>query len=285
MKARYFLLMFFIAASGFNVLSVNAQQQIPNGSFETWNAEGNPDGWITTNFPGVATPITKSSTAMDGSSSLRGEVGTIFGQPIPAMAGTGRMLTAETFELGFPFTSRPQAFNGFVTTDLMPNDTLNLIAVFRSGGDSIGVAYHRVGVDQGFIGFSAPVHWLDNRTPDTAYVMIIVDGEPTPTPGSIFIVDGLSFGAAASVSASSEDGGLIVKNILGGFELEIAQVGSGPSTLEIIDLHGRTVETLLNGSTTPARVRWYGAGHSNGLYIARLTNSDGTSYHKLMLSR
>src|SRR5687767_12655965 len=120
MKARYFLVLLFL----FFASSVSAQQQIPNGSFETWNTEGNPEGWITTNFPGVATPITRSNTAAEGSHSLRGEVGNIFGQPIPAMAGTGRMLTAETFELGFPFTGRPDGFNGYVTTDLNGTDTL-----------------------------------------------------------------------------------------------------------------------------------------------------------------
>jgi hypothetical protein len=268
------------------LLTSTATAQIPNGSFENWNTDGNPDGWITTNFVGVATPITKSSTAADGQFSLRGEVLSIFGQPLPAMAGTGRMVSESEFILGFPYTNRPAAMNGFFSTQLSALDTLNVIVVFRSGGDSIGVGFFRTGNDVASLtAFSAPIYWIDSRTPDTAYVMIIVDGEPQPTLGTNFLVDGLSFGPAASVAETGRIGGVEVTAIRGGYELALYLPSLESAKLEIVDVQGRTVETLLNGPAQHERIRWYGDGLANGMYVARLTTSRGVQHQKLLLGR
>ena len=265
------------------VAGASQAQQIPNGSFEVWEG-GNPTGWITTNFPPVVYPITQSSTAVDGQSSLHGEVLDLGGFGVPAMAATGRMLTTETFELGFPFTSRPDALNGFVSAELNGTDTLNLIAVFRSGGDSIGVAFHRVGADQANLtSFSAPVYWLDGRTPDTAYVMIIIDGEPAPTAGSSFNVDGLTFGPAASVQGPKEAESLIALRTSEGYEFQITNSQPQSTLLEIVDIHGRTVEVIHNDVTSSTRIRWTASHLSNGMYIARLSTPGSSTQKKIIL--
>ena len=262
-----------------------ASAQIPNASFETWIA-GEPEGWVTTNFVGIDSPVTQSSTAIDGQSSLRGEVLSIFGQPLPPMAATGRMTSPDNVILGFPYTGRPDALNGYLSTSLSGLDTANIIAVFRSGGDSIGVGFFRTGNDiANLTAFSAPIYWFDNRTPDTAYVLMVIDGEPVPTAGSSFIVDALSFGSALGVDKDVTSDALRAISIPGGYEFRIANTEAVPTKLDIIDMHGRVAETLCDEIAHQTRIRWYGGSLSNGIYIARLTSANSFVHRKVVLTR
>jgi len=279
MKALYCIALALL----FGSTSVSAQ--IPNGSFETWT-DGNPDGWVTTNFVGVATPITQSSTAADGQSSLRGEVLGVGPVAIPPLAGTGRMTSQEDALLGFPYTGRPQALNGYISTNLSGLDTANIIVAFRSGGDSIGVGFFRTGNDiANLTAFSAPIYWLDSRTPDTAYVLILIDGEPMATVGSTFLVDGLTFGPAASVQGPKEAESLIALRTSEGYEFQITNSQPQSTLLEIVDIHGRTAEVIHNDVTSSTRIRWMGSHLSNGMYIARLSTPGSSTQKKIILSR
>ena len=59
----------------------------------------------------------------------------------------------------------------------------------------------------------------------------------------------------------------------------------GESSLQIINLTGHIVEVLLEGNIQPGNhsIRWNAAGHSSGVYFARLVTKDYISTQKLVL--
>ncbi len=62
---------------------------------------------------------------------------------------------------------------------------------------------------------------------------------------------------------------------------------AGEVTMQIVDLQGRVVETLITGQTTAGRhtVTWNASNVSTGMYICRLSGSAGTVSTKLILTK
>src|ERR1035437_7484653 len=84
---RLFLLSMFALLFPVTLLS----QNVLNGGFESWTS-GNPSNWYADNLPTVFTPVTQSTTAHSGSSSVMGTVISYAGSPRAPVLEAGSTL-------------------------------------------------------------------------------------------------------------------------------------------------------------------------------------------------
>jgi hypothetical protein len=70
-----------------SILVTTLQAQIPNHGFEDWTG-GDPDGWLTTNFPPLIVNVTQTNNSHTGNWAVRGEVIDVM-FPIPPFLNTG----------------------------------------------------------------------------------------------------------------------------------------------------------------------------------------------------
>ncbi len=213
MKAKFTLLAVLIAAffTGFG------QQQPTNGSFETWTATTNPDGWA--DVESIVTPVlgpfgnpftTKDTAHTVGSFSVKMTTDTVPGQSttfgviggqVSLGSATLNPATGSVTFTGLAFTSRP--------------DTLvfDFKYVPRAGGLDTAAVFMLL--TQGFVdqilgvGFSLtasptwqhvviPLSTFYNNTdiPDTLSLQFTASNSVNPLIGSALNVDGLRFGYA-----------------------------------------------------------------------------------------
>lgn len=189
-------------------------QQIPNGSFETWNG-GEPDFWNTTNqnLLGLVdfTTVTKDLTnPQQGSASAKLTVVT---KTIP-LVGTFTIqgaLTLGTLNIdpiaqtatltgGYPFTGMPQKLTGYFKYQPVGNDTCFFgwgLTKWNNGiQDTIGyAAIDTMGTFNNWTYFEIPLEYLIWEAPDTMNILFVnsnpLDG--LNHTGTKLWIDNLSF--------------------------------------------------------------------------------------------
>lgn len=279
MKIRYSLVLLCLLFAG-----VSQAQPVPNGSFEEWDMQGNPVGWITTNSPDAVSPVVKSTMHVAGQFSVEGRVLDFLGFPYPPFLATA----SESGE-GFPLNARPEALNGFIAGQFSGGDAVQITVGVGNGGEDIfGVATHMLSTTTaGLTAFSAPIYYTKEGNADSAIISIQIVSSSQVSTGSVFFIDDLSFGDLATGNVKGEGEPTDFTVTYSDKYNEIAFAASSPafSSLEILDMHGRTVETLYSGVTDQTRIRWAGQGFANGMYFARLTRPEGIEVRKLVLNR
>jgi hypothetical protein len=260
-------------------------QAIPNGSFESWGSDGNPDGWITNNAAPILVTVSRSSTHTDGAFAAHGEVIEFLpGQAAPPLLMSGRAEAP-----GFPINARPGALNGFVTTDLKGGDVFYVTVSLMKGQEPVGGNSLAISTSSSsFIPFSLPILYANEMVPDTAIIMIMIgnDGAPSPSGGSSFTVDALAFGAGTgSVGDQLSTLDLQVVDHGSYHQVEFSLPQMGHASLEVIDMNGRQVSSLFSGTTAGEKLRWEASGLANGIYLCRLATSEGTVTRTLSVVR
>lgn len=172
MKHIYLCLLLILA------VTVNAQEQISNGDFESWTNQGNyddPDGWGTLNFlTSFGAPVTvfKSDSANHGNHACELISSTFFNSNLIAFAFTGNI---NNNIYGQSFNSKPTRVQFDYTTLIKGQDTAYFILTLsRWDADSNkrdSIAYAEI-----FFGETVPKYTmadipinytLPNLTPDT----------------------------------------------------------------------------------------------------------------------
>lgn len=281
MKVRYCLGLVLL----FVVSTASAQQQIPNGSFEVWGSDGNPEGWTTNNQPPFVEMITKSSDHSDGSFSAHGEVlEFIPGQTAPPLMYTGTGQAA-----GFPYGARPATLNGFLATDLKGGDVFFINVVFTKAAEPVAGATLTLTTSSPELqSFSLPIMYVNELMPDTAMIMVMIMNEASssPTAGSNFTIDGLVFGASTgAVEEKATRAELAV--IDRGRYHQVKFVLGSPShaTLDVVDINGNSVASLYRGISGEGTVDWATGALPNGLYLCRLSSAEGVVTKKVIITR
>jgi hypothetical protein len=272
--------------------------QIPNPGFENWTA-GSPDSWFTNNTF-LWTPVTQTINAHSGSSSVAGtavQYSTSVIRPLISAGTTGT---------GFPVSSRQAALHGWYEFVPKGADNLIITVVMSKGGTGIGAGGVTVVAAQTtFTEFIANIHYATADVPDTCYITVSITGSGAQ-PGSIFVMDDLTFGAATtSVEAA---GSIIppvyelVQNYPNPFnpstQIRYSLPQAGKVSLVIYDVLGREMASLADGyqqagryTTTWNSTQNNGIPVSSGVYYARLrvTNDLGmtkfTKISRLLLMR
>jgi hypothetical protein len=277
----------------------SVQAQVPNAGFENWTL-GNPDGWGAPNLPGVDTLVSPTTDRHSGSLALRGEVRSVFGFPIsPTVA------TVEDTIAGFPVGQRYLSLTGWYKLSAIGDDRLFVtVVMYNAAGDTgVGAGVGVFAATGSFSQFTVPIQYdVSGTTPGRCIIQMTIISADTlsglPHPGTSYIADDLALGGATSVG----DGGatplpqtlVLMQNYPNPFNpvttitFVVPPSDQQPETrLEVFDVTGRKVATLVDGRVTPGThtVRFDGTGLASGTYLVSLRSAGSATTRMMMLIR
>ncbi len=281
-----------IAVALLLIVSMPAAAQIPNASFESWNAaDTTVVDWLTSStfaYPTVA----RVSPGHSGSYALQGMVAgiTFYGIPPVVTAGPDGV---------FPYTQRPAALNGWFKFAPASDADDFLISVSLVQGPSktgvAGGARSFRGAVQTFTQFSVPLTYVSAVNPDSAIIIFTVGHgvqADFDTPGSLFVIDDIAFGDATAVAEAPgqvPSRYALSQNYPNPFNPTTAITFQVPKAsnvkLTVYDLLGRDVATLVNEQKSPGTysVRFDASSLSSGMYMYRLEAGTYTATRRMTL--
>ncbi len=260
--------------------------QIPNPGFEAWT-NGNPDGWITSNVPTIATTVTASGTRRSGSFAARGEVVSAFSTTWPAN------LTSI-----FPYTEVPQRLQAYYQFAPQGGDVLAVVVIFYDNFSPVAAADTEIVAPAGsFTLLDLPIEVFFGGTPDSAYIYFTIIGTGTegqPTLGSSFILDDVSFfGVATSVAIDNSVPAVFAlnQNYPNPFNpsttIEYALPEASQVRLEVFNALGERVASLVDARQEAGtyRSRFDASTLPSGMYLYRLSAGGNVSVKRMILMK
>ncbi len=276
-----------------SILGTALQAQIPNPGFENWTS-GNPDGWLTTNFPPLIVNVTQSNDSHTGSWAVRGEV-IDFMFPIPPILNTGSLTSP-----GFPISDKITGISGFYKFSPVGGDIFLVAAevgvatasdttIIGSGVFSIGAAVSQYDF------FSLDIIYFDTGIPNWANITIsIIDTSGTTSGhvGSTMWAD--DFDIIVGIDDIISDNPTeyeLYQNYPNPFNPSTIINYQVPElsfvTLRVYDVLGSEIETLVNkekpmGSYT---VEFSAQNLPSGVYFYQLKAGDFIQTKKMVLMK
>lgn len=272
-------------------LRAAALSQIPNAGFENWVSDPdsnlNPVEWQTTNSYPIVT-VDRVSPGFRGSYAMR--VRTVdAGIILPGVA---------VLETGIHFNQPPKRFSAYVKATIMPGDRAYLIVGLMKG-DSIIAATDsctfKIDSTLGqFVLKEFPLALQSSVVPDSVVVMV-ASGLGVGVVGTELIIDEISFSPGGTTTVTSSlhlpMTAVLEQNYPNPFNpsttIRFQLPGSGPVRLQILDLLGRTVATLVD-QALPAGTHtrtWEALGISSGTYYCRLSTPAGVDTRRVVVLR
>ncbi len=202
------LLSFFTLFLGMGNL-LYAQQEIPNGDFESWpsNNFGNPEFWDSPNaetsgFPFFLTTVTQTSDSYTGNFAAKLTSGIILDQVVPGLLTLGTLnlniIDPEASEfLGIPFTDRPSDLNGYYKYATSGSDFGAILLLMTryneqtNNTDTIALGGTNFTPEAAYTDFNFDVFYLSYEQPDSLNIIILSSASPTLADGSELIIDDL----------------------------------------------------------------------------------------------
>jgi hypothetical protein len=287
MKKLFLLLMF-----AFLVPVTLLAQNVLNGGFESWTNQM-PDNWYADNIPTLFTPVTQSTTAHSGSSSLMGTVVNYAGSPLAPLVEAGPTLQ------GFTISQRFKTITGYYQFSPVQGDRFSGVFIMYKRSSLLASGSLEISASaSSWTQFSVDFEYFSGDTPDNCKIIFVIDG---PTSGgdyhlnSNFLLDDVILsGTATSVND---------KNIIPAkFSLEQNYPNPfNPSTkiqynlpvssfvnLKVYNAIGKEVATLVN-SVVPAgshEVVFNASGLNSGVYFYTLkTGNNFVQTRKMILMK
>jgi hypothetical protein len=265
-------------------------QNVPNGGFESW-AAGSPTGWYADNVTGFAIPITQSTTAHTGSSSVMGSVVSSLIGPYGPVIQSGAIDAR-----GFAVTQRFKTVTGYYQFSPISGDRLGLNFSMLKNGEFIAIGAMMITASaSSWTPFSVDFNYFTNDVPDTCILQILIDG-PTGADyhvGSFFLLDDINLTGTAATSVND-------KNIIPAkFSLEQNYPNPfNPSTkilynlpqnsfvsLKVYNTIGQEVASLVNG-VVPAgshEINFDASKLNSGVYFYTIKTGDNFVQTKKMI--
>jgi hypothetical protein len=293
MKKLYFATALLLVTIG------TRAQQMPNSGFETWNnlfGLEYPDGYITSDFISMGTSVTKSTDMHGGQFAAQLQttvqmdtlvVQDSVGNPIDTviqdnstigfiLSGGVDMVTLTPW-FGTAFTGKPDLMRVWAKTDVVPGDTA-MVSFYLTkhfpGVDTATVVGGGVVLLTGTSGwtmYEAPIQYVDNSIPDTAYVQAF-SSIGMGTPGnSMIIIDDFSL---VYNSVGIENVNLLSANVYPNptsGTVNVSGNGLNGCTLTVTDVTGRVISQNVLGDDN-ARLDLQGAG----IYMVTAADANGT---------
>ena len=267
---------------------VLAEAQIPNPGFETW-ANGLPTGWITTNVPPVAVPVTQTATSHSGSSALTGTVVSLLG-----ISSYPPFIWSE-----FPIPQRYATFSGWYTFSAVGGDSLFGWLVMFKASSPIGYSFFNNKTTRAtYTQFNVNIGYFASGVPDSCAMYFGITGssanKDTIHVGSTFNLDDLSLsGTAAGVAEQTAQplAYTLSQNFPNPFNpstvIQYQIPGAGPVRLTVYDILGREVATLVDGVQQPGthEARFDGGGLASGVYLYRIQAAGFVQQRKMILQK
>jgi hypothetical protein len=264
------------------------EAQIPNAGFETW-ASGLPTGWITTNVPPLAVPVTQTATSHSGSSALTGTVVSLLG-----ISSYPPFIWSE-----FPIAQRYASFSGWYSFTAVGGDSLFGWLVMYKTSSPIGYAFfNNKAARATYTQFSVNIGYFASGVPDSCAMYFGITGssanKDTIHVGSTFNLDDLSLtGTAAGIEGQTAQppAYALSQNFPNPFNpstlIRYQLPGAGPVRLTVYDILGREVATLVDGMEQQGlhEARFDGGGLSSGVYLYRLQTAGFVQQKKMILQK
>ncbi|HQU74104.1 MAG TPA: hypothetical protein PLG66_17490, partial [Calditrichia bacterium] len=171
-------------------ISLNAQIAITNGDFETWT-NGEPFFWVTSNVPGLVSPVTESNDAHSGASAVGGEVLSFQGVPFGPNLTLGNLTQAY-----MPISGTPTALTGFYQLSLTSpaTDSLAVVLLVLDANFSV-VGQANLFLRQeasSYTAFNSAVTYSSSETPAFVQLhIVLIPGGGAASVGSTFKMDDL----------------------------------------------------------------------------------------------
>lgn len=254
----------FLQLIALALISFSLSAQIPNASFENWDGNGNPQGWMTSNdVYAITTSVVSVTPAHAGSKSCKLEVKDYSGNPYPALLQTT-----------FSETSKPASLHGWYKLTKANSGSqgiISLSAMDGLNGVGAGSTYITVATSV-FQEFVVPMYYVEPSM-DSMYIVFGSGVSPT---GTVFIIDDLSWGTA--VSAGNLHGeeltleGTINNPSSGVTDIIYRIPVTSAVTLKIFDINGRELKTLVNETQNAGRFKaqFNSRDLSSGIYFCQL---------------
>jgi hypothetical protein len=277
-----------------SILIPTLQAQIPNYGFEVWTPEGEPEGWLTTNFPPLIVNVTQTNISRTGNWAAKGEVIDVMMFPMPPLLNTGSQTS-----LGFPVNNTVDAIMGYFQFSPVGGDhffvsaemgiaTTSDTTIIGAGAISIGDAVS----SYAFFGFD--IDYFLPGDPNWANITIsIIDPSGTTSGhiGSYMLVDDLEI----IVGVDDSEGNLIVKEFMlrqnypnpfnpaTKIKYQIPELSF--VTIKVFDVLGNEITTLVNEEKPIGiyEVEFDGTELTSGIYFYQLQAEDFVFAKKMML--
>ncbi len=282
--------------------------QVPNGSFEAWFTVPNtpllfPEQW-TLSIGQPTQNVTQTATARTGNLAVRGEVvGTSL--PPPFNVQIPRLESIATFgpgstvppEPGFLVSNAEPAVSGFYILDAVGGDELLVIVQmlrFTSTDSAlVGLGSLSLPAASSYTAFTAPINYSSGDPPTHCWIIITVQGVgTTPQPGSVFLVDDISFSGSTTVDEGEWVTAVTaLENYPNPFSerTKLSFSLNKPTfvSVAIFDLLGRQVEELVAGYLPQGghHVSFDASTLPSGVYLYRIEGDGSAKTRPMIVSR
>ncbi|MGH8004225.1 MAG: FlgD immunoglobulin-like domain containing protein [Limisphaerales bacterium] len=287
-----------LSAAAFLVVALplfsEAQDSIPNPSFEQWTA-GNPDGWLTSNADPFFN-VTQSPDEHSGSWAAHGAVAEI----LPGINLQPYLIAASSGEVGIPISERWASVRGFYKMNPVMGDKFSVNVVFSKASTPIAAGGF---VDSNIVltyqEFVVNMTYITSDIPDTAFITITMIGPTGPDfhLGSVMLVDDISLSDVATSVEERNDrrpANFGLQNYPNPFNptttISYSLPQRAPVRLQVFNLLGQPVRTLAEEDQAAGRhsITWDGTDDkgkilSSGIYFYRLQSKDYVEVNKMLL--
>jgi hypothetical protein len=256
--------------------------QIPNAGFEDWTS-GNPDGWITANSPN--TPfVTQVGGSHSGSSALKSEIISVQGFPVGAPLATGSQAT----DGYFPVNGREEAIHGWIKSDFLSGDKLNIALSAKQAGAPVGAGLLEITANNSsWTPFTINITYQNGTViPDSIAMTFTIRGQSSPNAyhiGSYFMLDDLTYGTATAISNPMHTIAwqALPNPSTGIFHLQGNSKSLAQTGMRLYDMQGRLLQEWQPGESSTMEISL--ENHAPGIYL--LDIMEGTQVTQLRLIR
>ena len=276
-----------------SILVTALHAQIPNNGFENWTS-GEPDGWLTTNFPPLLVNVTQSNDSHTGNWAVRGEVIDLM-FPIPPFLNTGSITSP-----GFPISNKINVVRGYYKFSPVGGDNFFVAAevgiatasdttIIGSGAISTGDAVSQ------YEPFSINIVYFQQDVPNWANITIsIIDTSGTTSGhvGSAMWVD--DFDAVVGIDDPMSDNPTVYElyqNFPNPFNptttIKYSVAKTGNVKLAVYNLVGEEVKVLVSGQVDAGfyEMNFDASDLPSGVYFYRLQAGSFVETKKMILLR
>lgn len=269
----------------FTIPSFGQNEQIPNGGFETWHSQGqgeDPDTWgsLFNQFDQNPNMVTKTTDANSGNYALKlaCDTGSVFWIPGDTIYGSVNLglVNAQVSNAKVPFNSKPDSLTGYMKGTVINGGFYMNMKLYKAGASIASATYFFVASSPGYSGFSVPVTYSQNVTPDTMTFTIIAAHpglNPSADPNNECYVDDLVL--IYNTTGISDAESNVELSIFPNPVSNLLQIENKTSETLFLNVFEITGKNLLIAELQPGKNTISITEFSDGIYFYQVINLTG----------
>jgi hypothetical protein len=247
---------------GLSLFLSSIKAQIPNGGFENWDTTNlfiykhiYPIGWMSNNLywqsVNKQNAVVPSTDAHSGNYSMKMTVlndTSEYKQGASCGTFEGDLLMGEA-NGKFAINSKPAGIEFWHKFTSPKKESFLLFVNLYNGENQVGSAMiYSEENSTSWSKLASVIDYSSNETPDSASISIMVGFSDTPTVGTVFKIDDLSFTTTTAINEVSIENGLNVypNPSQGEINITLNDAPSKDLLLSLKDISGRTIKTFSN---------------------------------------